>query len=154
MEPDTHPRHTVLIVEPDSDYCELLREALEQPAGPHATIVRDIEAALLVLQTTKASDPSLLPHLVLLDAEPQTIRKFLRHIRHDVRLSSIPVALLVSSDTPKDIRESRASGADGYVVKPDTFLQLTELMAALNRPDVLEDLLQKSHASQEEGQPR
>lgn len=153
METAAHPRQAVLIVEPDSDYCELLREALEQPAGPHATIVRDIEAGLLLLQTTKASDPALLPHLVLLDAEPQTIRNFLRRIRQDLRLSAIPVVLLVSSDTPKDIQQSRASGADGYIVKPDTFIQLTELMSALNRPEFLQDIV-RATLGQEEAQPR
>lgn len=136
METANRPRHALLIVERDPDYCELLGEALRQPDGPHATIVRDIGAALLVLHTTKASDAALLPHLVLLDVGPKAMAGFIRQVRHDIRLATIPVAVLVSSDNPKDLEDCRASGADGYVVKPDTFAQLTALMATLGRPGV------------------
>lgn len=134
MQKQAFPKRTVLIIEENPDYCELFHEAARQPDGIHETnIVHSMESALLFLQASQTSPHLRLPHLILLDLEPENSRKFVRRLRADPGLASIPVAMLVSSDDPKDILTCHTSGANGYVVKPDTFDELVGLVADLCR---------------------
>ena len=134
MQEQTFPKRTVLIIEENPDYCELFHEAVRQPDVANETnIVHSMESAWMFLQAARTSPHPRLPHLILLDLEPEHSRTFLRRFRADPGLASIPVAMLVSSDDPKDLHTCHASGANGYVVKPDTFDELVGLVADLCR---------------------
>lgn len=134
MQEQTFPKRTVLIIEENPDYCELFHEAVRQPDVTNETnIVHSMESAWMFLRTAQTSPHPRLPHLILLDLEPEHSRQFIRRFRADPGLASIPVAMLVSSDDPKDIDACYASEANGYVVKPDTFDELVGLIADLCR---------------------
>lgn len=134
MQEQTCPKKTMLIVEEDPDYYELFQEAARQYDGAHETnIVHNPESALIFLRAAQTSPHLRLPHLILLDLEPEHSRRFIRRFRADPVLAAIPVAMMVSSDDPKDITACHVSGANGYIVKPDTFDELVGLVAGLCR---------------------
>lgn len=60
------------------------------------------------------------PDLILLDLNMPRMdgRQFLRKIKQDPALQSIPVIVLTTSDAETDLVSSYAEGAAGYIVKP------------------------------------
>lgn len=83
--------------------------------------------ALAFLDREKAAgDPKL--DLILLDLNlPQHDgTDILRFVRQEPRLSSVPIVLFTSSDSPKDRLNAMREGADRFIRKPS---QLREYMA-------------------------
>lgn len=72
--------------------------------------------------------PPTLPALILLDWHlgKQRGDEFLKRLRADSRLASIPVVVFTTSDDASDLSLAYASGANGYVVKPGTFAELIQ----------------------------
>jgi CheY-like chemotaxis protein len=71
------------------------------------------------------------PSVILLDLNlPGTDgRDILKKIKNDPELKSIPVVVLTTSDSDKDIRECYQYGANSYMIKPsnwDDFFKMME----------------------------
>jgi chemotaxis family two-component system response regulator Rcp1 len=68
------------------------------------------------------------PSLILLDWHlgKQRGDEFLKRLRADSRLAAIPVVVFTTSDDASDLSLAYASGANGYVMKPDTFVDLIQ----------------------------
>ena len=99
----------------------LIREALrniEPPITIH--VAGDGEEALRFLRGEGEHAEVLKPHLIFLDFNlPKAdSRDILRQIKEDRRLRLIPVAVLTSSDSEKDIREAYELYANCYLRKP------------------------------------
>ena len=58
-------------------------------------------------------------------------RGLLRSIRHDARLSRLPVLVLSAHASNTDARRVTEAGADGFITKPIAPTQLLERIAAL-----------------------
>jgi CheY-like chemotaxis protein len=73
--------------------------------------------------------------LVLLDLNLPRMNgiEFLRHMRTDPQLNPIPVVVLTTSNDDQDKIEAYNLNVAGYLVKPVTFVNFVELMAALNK---------------------
>ena len=80
--------------------------------------------------------------LVLLDLNMPRMNgiEFLRELRKDSELRSIPVVVLTTSDAEKDKIEAFDLNVAGYLVKPVTFPGFAELMATLNKYWTLVDM--------------
>ncbi|HSV22282.1 MAG TPA: response regulator, partial [Xanthobacteraceae bacterium] len=80
--------------------------------------------------------------LVLLDLNMPRMNgiEFLRELRKDSELRSIPVVVLTTSDAEKDKIEAFDLNVAGYLVKPITFPGFAELMATLNKYWTLVDM--------------
>ena len=80
--------------------------------------------------------------LVLLDLNMPRMNgiEFLRELRKDPELRSIPVVVLTTSDAEKDKIEAFDLNVAGYLVKPVTFPGFAELMATLNKYWTLVDM--------------
>jgi CheY-like chemotaxis protein len=80
--------------------------------------------------------------LVLLDLNMPRMNglEFLRELRKDPDLRSIPVVVLTTSDAEKDKIEAFDLNVAGYLVKPVTFPGFAELMATLNKYWTLVDM--------------
>jgi CheY-like chemotaxis protein len=80
--------------------------------------------------------------LVLLDLNMPRMNgiEFLRELRKDSDLRSIPVVVLTTSDAEKDKIEAFDLNVAGYLVKPVTFPGFAELMATLNKYWTLVDM--------------
>ena len=83
------------------------------------------------------------PYLILLDLNMPRMSgiEFLRELRRDSELHSIPVVVLTTSDAEKDKIEAYDLNVAGFLVKPVTFPSFAELMATLNKYWTLVDML-------------
>ena len=73
--------------------------------------------------------------LILLDLNMPRMNgiEFLRELRADASLKSIPVVVLTTSNDDRDRVEAYNLNVAGYLLKPVTFIEFVELMATLNR---------------------
>jgi CheY-like chemotaxis protein len=73
--------------------------------------------------------------LVLLDLNMPRMNgiEFLREVRRDPELMSTPVVVLTTSNDDRDKIEAYNLNVAGYLLKPVTFINFVEVMAALNK---------------------
>lgn len=73
------------------------------------------------------------PALILLDLNMPGMdgRDFLREIKADNGLRSIPVIIFSTSNDPKDVRECYLIGANSYIQKPVEFSDLKKAMQTM-----------------------
>ncbi len=126
----------VLLVEDDLGDRKLVREALTNLGMSNELYVTASgEEALEYLQRSKCGDvESPRPNLILLDLNMPGIggKEFLRRIKVDDDLCSIPVVVLTVSDEETDIQESYKLHAAGYVQKrasPEEFQKVVSKLA-------------------------
>jgi CheY-like chemotaxis protein len=106
----------ILVVDDSSADVRLLREAVaEQRIPAELDAVEDGEQALELLR-----DGGVRPDLILLDLNlPRWDgREVLQAIKRDPQLLSIPVIVLSTSSSPRDIADCYAAHANAYLVKP------------------------------------
>jgi CheY-like chemotaxis protein len=73
--------------------------------------------------------------LVLLDLNMPKMNgiEFLREVRKDPALKSTPVVVLTTSDDDRDKVQAYDLNVAGYLLKPVTFVNFVDVMAALNK---------------------
>jgi CheY-like chemotaxis protein len=73
--------------------------------------------------------------LVLLDLNMPRMNgiEFLRAVRADASLQSLPVVVLTTSNDERDKVDAYKLNVAGYLLKPVTFTDFVDLMAALNK---------------------
>jgi CheY-like chemotaxis protein len=73
--------------------------------------------------------------LVLLDLNMPRMNgiEFLRAVRGDAELRSLPVVVLTTSNDERDKVDAYNLNVAGYLLKPVTFADFVDLMAALNK---------------------
>jgi CheY-like chemotaxis protein len=73
--------------------------------------------------------------IILLDLNMPRMNgiEFLRELRADPELRLIPVVVLTTSNDERDRIEAYNLNVAGYLLKPVTFVNFVELMAALNK---------------------
>jgi CheY-like chemotaxis protein len=111
----------VLLVEDEVGDQKLVENAFSgQEIVDHLYVAWNGEEALEYLQRSKEGDKeSPRPNLILLDLNMPGMdgKEFLRRIKADEDLCSIPVVVLTVSDSETDIQESYKLKAAGYVQK-------------------------------------
>jgi CheY-like chemotaxis protein len=80
--------------------------------------------------------------LVLLDLNMPRMNglEFLKAIRSDPEFHNIPVVVLTTSNDDRDKVEAYNFNVAGYLLKPVTFINFVEVMAALNKYWMLVEL--------------
>ncbi len=113
---------SILLVEDDPGDQKLIKVSLKnQKIANELHIVGSGEEAMEFLyHRGKYSDGMPFPDLILLDLKMPGMggKEFLRRIKQDERMKKIPVVILTSSDSEKDILDSYNLQASGYVKKP------------------------------------
>ena len=144
---------SVLFVDNDTDWVDLLRMAFERAGMPVAvTGVGDGADAIRYLSgegpyANRAAHP--LPGLVLLDMRLPGMHGFevLRWIRRHPNLVGLPVVVITGMEIPGDARRAEELGANAFLVKPFLFAKVVELarqlLDAWLRPDRLADTCQE-----------
>jgi len=125
------PLATILLAEDDDGHARLLERDLES-AGVRNPLIRfrtGMEAWNFIFGK---SDPCLepgKPYLLLLDIRMPLMNgiDLLRRVKSDLRLRSIPAAMLTTTDDPKEIRRCHDLGCDNFLVKPVDAAKLAEL---------------------------
>lgn len=125
-----HHKLTVLLVEDEPADAHLVRLAFEEGhvlADLHH-VLDGVEAfAFLRREGEYAHVPT--PELILLDLNMPRMdgRQFLRKIKDDPILHTLPVVVLTTSDAERDMLDSYDHFAAGYIVKPvdvDDFIKV------------------------------
>lgn len=91
--------------------------------------------ALEILRGESETEMPVFRRLILLDLNMPKMGgiEFLKELRKDPQLRSIPVIVLTTSDQERDRVEAYDLNVAGYILKPVTFIQFAEVMTALNR---------------------
>jgi CheY-like chemotaxis protein len=80
--------------------------------------------------------------LVLLDLNMPRMNgiEFLRELRQDQNLKSIPVIVLTTSNEDRDKVEAYNLNVAGYILKPVTFSNFVEVVGTLNKYWMLSEI--------------
>ena len=128
----------ILLVEDTPDDVNLTLQALKEANFSNAIhVVGDgAEALHFLFRTGSYSNrhPGHSAQLVLLDLELPKIHglEVLRRIKSDPRTNAIPVVVLTASRRNRDALVSQRLGADGYIIKPVDFQNLSEVTPQLD----------------------
>ncbi|HEW79126.1 MAG TPA: response regulator [Phycisphaerales bacterium] len=126
---------TILLVEDDRGDQKLIKRSLtDQKIANDVFIAESAENALEYLQRTKNDDGQCpRPELILLDLNMPGMggKEFLRRIKADADFDTIPVVILTTSNSEKDVLESYKLQAAGYVNKPVSMEGFKEIMNEL-----------------------
>ena len=124
----------ILLAEDNPGDVFLIREALrEQGLEYELSVVEDGEAAVSFVCREGAYAEAARPDLILLDLNLPKYggREILRRVREIPELAHVPVAILSSSDWPKDRLDTAALGANCYIQKPFSLEEFMEIGAVL-----------------------
>jgi CheY-like chemotaxis protein len=122
----------ILLVEDDAIDVMNVKRAFKQNKLTNAIHeARNGLEALAILR--KGTLPSR--HLVLLDLNMPKMNgiEFLRELRSDPQLKATSVVVLTTSNEDRDRIEAYELNVAGYLLKPVTFANFVDLMAALNK---------------------
>lgn len=132
---DIYKTVTIMLVEDDLGDQKLIKMSLkEQRIANLPVVTSSAEEALEYLEKNKAQGcEDALPDLILLDLNMPGMggKEFLRQLKADPELGAIPVVILTTSDSDKDILESFKLHAAGYVKKPVNLTDFQEVMHTL-----------------------
>jgi CheY-like chemotaxis protein len=122
---------TILLVEDDPADQKLIRTSLRnQRIANDLWVVNSGEEGMDFLHRRgDYSDGTPRPDLILLDLNMPGMggKEFLKRIKNHEGLKSIPVVILTTSDSDKDIVDSYNLQASGYVRKPVTLDEFREV---------------------------
>lgn len=126
----------ILLVEDNQDDAELTLLSLEKSHVNKVVVVPDgVEALDYLFCNGKYAGraPDEFPEVVLLDLKLPKLdgHQVLDRIRADPRTRLLPVVILTSSDTKRDVVRSYEGGANSYVRKPVDFQEFSEAVKHL-----------------------
>ncbi|HET8935642.1 MAG TPA: response regulator [Polyangiales bacterium] len=124
----------ILYVEDNLDHAELVLRCLERFGVRDRVIhVEDGERALAVLEAVKANT-AVRPRLILLDLRLPGVAgmEILQLVKSTPELRDIPVIILTTSASPRDMQDAYANYVNSYLVKPDDLPALSALMTDLS----------------------
>lgn len=127
----TRTLHLLLIEDNEGDIL-LTQEALSDVALRNSlTVMRDGEQALNYLKNSK----NHLPDLILLDINLPRMdgKEFLNRIKTDPALLHIPVVVLTTSSSGRDIKDAYSLYANCYITKPVDFDSFVQVIRAIER---------------------
>ena len=135
----------ILLVEDDEVDVMNLRRAFKKNniVNPIYLAGNGLEA-LAILRGEAKIEPAMpqARRLVLLDLNMPKMNgiEFLRKLRMDEKLRSLPVIVLTTSNEDKDKVEAYNLNVAGYILKPVTFCNFVEVMATLNKYWMLNEI--------------
>ena len=125
--------HILLVEDNESDIL-LTLEALKQAKISNAIdVVRDGDKALKYLLKEDEFKDVETPGLILLDINLPKVDgiEVLNHIKNDEKLMVIPVVMLTTSDSEKDILKAYQHHANCYITKPVSFSKFMQVIQTI-----------------------
>lgn len=129
-----HDKQILLIEDSEVDYQTLLR-ALEKTGGKHPVLwFQTADAAMAHFEDICAGQAAA-PALVVLDLNLPGMHglDFLKAVKDNAELKTIPVVVMSTSNADSDIHASYQNGANGYIRKPANTNELYEVVEILNK---------------------
>ncbi|MCH7412262.1 response regulator [Belliella sp. R4-6] len=112
----------ILLVEDNEGDILLIREALEDGKILHdLKVVKDGHEAIMYLNKDQKYGVEIMkPDIILLDINlpKKNGHEVLKHIKTSEELKQIPVIMLTTSSTPKDVLDAYKEHANCYITKP------------------------------------
>lgn len=127
------PIHILLVEDSEGDIL-LTTEALEEGRILNTlSVVRDGDEAIRFLEKSYPYADAKRPDLILLDVNmpKKNGHEVLFFIKHDERFKTIPVIMLTTSSSEKDINDSYLNYANCYIVKPVEIEQFLKVVATI-----------------------
>ncbi|MCP9236746.1 response regulator [Lewinella sp. JB7] len=123
----------ILLAEDDTTDAEFFQRALSRLDSP-PELVWCKSGTEAYLGLTGQDDASALPRLAILDIKMPGMNglELLEKIKSDERTKNLPVIIMSSSDEPQDIARAYDCGANGYLVKPNRFQDLRDLVGSIH----------------------
>ncbi len=125
----------ILLVEDDPADQKLIKMSLRnQRITSELSVVNNAEEALDFLCSRGSySGQTTPPDLILLDLNMPGMggKEFLKHIKIDEALKQIPVVIVTTSNSERDIIDSYKLQAAGYVHKPTTLDEFKRVMVEI-----------------------
>lgn len=124
----------ILLVEDNEGDILLTLEAMKQARiSNKIDIVKDGEKALKYLLKEGEFKDARTPDIILMDINLPKIDglEVLNHIKNDDKLKVIPVVMLTTSDSEKDILKSYQNHANCYITKPVNFENFMKVIQTL-----------------------
>ena len=122
--------HVVWLVDDDLEDAKLIMQALQETMPPARVVhLSDCEYAWGCLQSRPERKPSLL--LVGLNAPGAKAFQFLKMIKADETLKTLPIVALAKSREECDVLAGYELGLAGYIVKSEDRARLCEEMAII-----------------------
>ncbi len=124
---------TILIIEDDEGHALLIKESLKK-SGITNTIIHLTDGSYAFSYLTEnlkntGKSPEK-KYLILLDIKMSKMNgiEFLKKLKSDINLKTIPVIMLTTTDDPLEIHSCYKLGCNAYVVKPIDFNDFTETL--------------------------
>ncbi|MBF0566837.1 MAG: response regulator [Nitrospirae bacterium] len=124
----------ILLVEDDQGDVDLMMEGLNKAKILiNMNVVDDGVKAMKYLRHEAPYTDSAVPDLLLLDLNLplKDGREVLAEIKSDENLKTIPIVVLTTSDSEKDILKSYSLGANCYLTKPVNFSRFVEMVQGI-----------------------
>ncbi len=124
----------ILLIEDNPGDVLLIKEAFRTAQFKYNLhIAKDGDEALKMLGQQGIFDNFPKPDLILLDLNLPKVdgREVLEKLKSDMTLKDIPVIVLSGSDAEADITTSYDLHANSYVIKPDNFDDLKEIIVSI-----------------------
>lgn len=120
----TRPEGLILVLEDSDEDFDTVLEALKRAGRSHEVRRATTGDGCLKLLRGQGGEP-LWPGVVLLDLNTPGLdgRDALREIKSDPRLKALPVVVLTTSSSPRDLQLCYESGANAYHVKPVRYVE-------------------------------
>lgn len=123
----------LLVEDNDGDILLTLEAFQEVKLKNPIAVVKDGEEALLYLRKEGRYKDAITPDMILLDINLPKVdgREVLASIKKDKKLMAIPVIMLTTSNSEKDILLSYQNHANCYVTKPVDFSKFLSVVKSL-----------------------
>jgi two-component system, chemotaxis family, response regulator Rcp1 len=124
----------ILLVEDNEGDIVLTLEGLrEAHIHNHVHVVKDGELALLYLRKTGVFADAETPNLILLDINLPRVdgKEVLMEIKNDPLLKKIPVVMLTTSESEKDVMDAYNNHANCYITKPVDYSKFMEVVQSI-----------------------
>ena len=123
----------LLVEDNEADAC-LVRTGFEIANPKHRLhVVGDGVEAMSFLQRQQPFTDAPIPKLILVDLNMPRMdgREFIQAVRSDLRLRTVPVVVLTTSDSATDVDLCYRLGANSFVTKPTDITQFFDLIQSI-----------------------
>ena len=127
------PVHILLVEDNEGDIVLTLEAFNDVKLKNTISVVRDGEEALQYLHQQGPDMSATPPDFILLDINLPKMdgKEVLTYIKNHDKFKSIPVVMLTTSSSEKDVAESYASFANCYITKPVDFEKFIQVIRSI-----------------------
>ncbi len=127
------PVHILLVEDNEGDIILTLEAFNDVKLKNTVSVVRDGEEAVQYLNREGAFQDAIAPDFILLDINLPRMdgKEVLAYIKNHDRFKTIPVVMLTTSSSEKDIKDSYNAFANCYITKPVDFEKFIQVIRSI-----------------------